>query len=181
MLLQASSFKLQLPWLSGFFQANDPAVLQAVGSPFQASANPERTGSRQFPDSPCQSSHPLHPFFPGPKARKSVIYLYNLLGIILKLFLTSQWIFGGESTQAQIRRPAFCRKQVSYERQSICASIPRPMSSPASPCSSAESAQSTWTFVPRQPLARLRRMAQRFRRRMSELIRYRSYFQASLR
>ena len=95
MLLQASSFKLQasITMVSGFFQADDPAVLQAVGSPFQASANPERTGSRQFPDSPCQSSHPLHPFFPGPKARKSVIYLYNLLGITLKLFGASQWIF----------------------------------------------------------------------------------------
>ena len=52
-----------------------------------------------------------------------------------------------------------------------CASRPRPKSSPASSCSSAESAQTIRVFEPRQPPVRLRRTGRRSGRRSSALMR----------
>jgi hypothetical protein len=55
---------------------------------------------------------------------------------------------------------ASSRKQRTKRRRR-CASRPRPMSSHASSCSSAESAQMMWALGPRRRLARLRKTARR--------------------
>jgi hypothetical protein len=65
---------------------------------------------------------------------------------------------------------ASSRKHRTKRRRS-CASRPRPTSSPASSCSSAESAQTIWAFGPRRLLARLRRTGRRSGRRLSALMR----------
>ena len=60
---------------------------------FRPRRTPSGLGASSFPTLPASRFTHFILFFSGPKARKSVIYLYNLLGITLKLFLASQWIF----------------------------------------------------------------------------------------
>jgi hypothetical protein len=63
--------------------------------------------------------------------------------------------------------PCVSSRKHRMKRRRRCASRLRPTSSPASSCSSAESARTMWAFGPRRPLARRRRTARRSGRRSS--------------
>ena len=67
--------------------------------------------------------------------------------------------------------PCVSSRKHRTKRLPRCASRPRPTSSPASLCSSAESTQTMWAFGPQQPPVRLRTTGRLSGRRLSALMR----------
>ena len=81
----SSGLRLQLQGLSSFFQANDPALWQPVSGLGEPRADSESAVPRCH-----RCTHPHILFIPRAKARKSVICLFNLLGITVEsLFMSS--------------------------------------------------------------------------------------------
>ena len=80
----SSGLRLQLQGLSSLFQANDPVLWQPVSGLGEPRADSESAVPRCH-----RCTHPHILFFSRAKARKSVICLFNLLGIIVELLFTS--------------------------------------------------------------------------------------------